>query len=124
MQVTFIVYGLAQPCGSKRSLVPLQRNGQPYRRSGGGIVVNTVDANAKSKPWQAAVRDAARATYKGQLLDGPLSVTFRFFRPRPKGHFGAGGVRRSAPRYPGVKPDVLKLARGCEVTGVLWRDDA
>ena len=59
-------------------------------------------------------------------MTGALRVSFTFYRPRPKGHFGAKGVRPSAPRYPTTKPDVLKLARAVEdaLTGVLWRDDA
>ena len=52
------------------------------------------------------------------------------YRPRPSNHFGTGknaGVRKdSAPYFPIVRPDVLKIARGIEdaLTGVIYRDDS
>jgi len=38
-------------------------------------------------------------------------VTIVFKMPRPKGHYGARGLRPSAPRLPAVKPDLDKLVR-------------
>jgi Holliday junction resolvase RusA-like endonuclease len=38
-----------------------------------------------------------------------VDITFRLIRP--KGHYGAKGLRPSAPKRPAVKPDLDKLAR-------------
>lgn len=112
--IAFTVYGLPEPAGSKRAFVI----------KGRAIVT---DANAKSRGWKNQVTAAAREAYQGPLLDGPLSVTMTFFRPRPAGHMGANGkLKKSAPSEPTTRPDVLKLARAVEdaLTGVIWRDDA
>ena len=57
----------------------------------------------------------ARQAYRGEPLTGALSVSFTFFMPRPKGHFGTG--KNAA---------ALKLARAAEdaMTGIVYRDDA
>lgn len=127
--ITITVLGSAQPAGSKKSYVPLDRNGNPYRRPNGGVAVQTVDANSKAKDWKQQVAYAAREAYHGPLLDGPLRVSLRFFRPRLLGHFNSRGELNKKGREsiaPTSKPDVLKLARGVEdaLTGVVWRDDA
>lgn len=122
--IDFIVYGIAQPAGSKRGFI-----------RGGRVVVT--DANERSRPWKALVSDAAveammTADGKSRVLElapplqGPLALTLIFTVPRPKGHYGVKGIRPSAPGYPTVKPDVLKLARGVEdaLTGICYRDDA
>jgi Holliday junction resolvase RusA-like endonuclease len=120
--IEFTVYGIAQPAGSKRAFV--------NRKSGKMMVT---DANKNSRPWKTEVAAAAHTamlsharTQHGTLVDGPLAVTIAFVVPRPKGHFGKKGIRGSAPSYPAVRPDVLKLARGVEdaCTGIVWRDDA
>lgn len=118
MIISFTVTGTPQPAGSKR--------GFPVRRRGGAIGVSIVDANPKSRDWKNYVTSVAQNSYKGPLLMGALKVTMFFNLMRPKGHFGAKGLRPSAPQSPTVKPDVLKLARGVEdaLTGVIWRDDA
>jgi len=72
----------------------------------------------------------ARQQYKGDVLTGPLSVEMIFYKPRAKAHYGTGRnaalLKDSAPAYPAVKPDVLKLARAIEdgLTGVVYADDA
>lgn len=129
MTVKFTVYGIAQPAGSKR--------GFKNPRTGGIIIT---DANKKAKPWQAIVANAAADAMIGgdpegqsrilevrPLLEGPLLLELTFWMPRPKGHFGAkGNVKPKSPRFPTVKPDVLKLARAVEdaLTGIVWRDDS
>lgn len=111
--VEIVVYGKPQPAGSKRAFK--------------GIIV---DANKKSRPWKTQVAQAAGEQFSGELLRGPLTVQFRFFAPRPKGHYGTGSksevLKASAPAYPTGKPDVLKLARGVEdaLTGVVYGDDS
>jgi Holliday junction resolvase RusA-like endonuclease len=120
--VTFTVYGQAQAAGSKRA----------FRHPRSGAVIVT-DANKKAKPWKREVADAAATamlahavTENGTLVDGALVLTLTFYVPRPKGHYGARGLRPSAPPHPTVRPDVLKLARGVEdaMTGVVYRDDS
>ena len=120
--ISFTAIGKPQPAGSK--------SGAPIRRRNGSIGVAMRDSNPRAKPWQAIVANAAREAYSGDLLRGPLEVSMTFFLPRPKSHFGtgrnAGKLKPSAPKYPTVKPDALKLARGTEdaLTGVVWADDA
>lgn len=131
---TFTVVGKPEPAGSKTSQ-PVYRKGPDGRPVpvivGGRVLTNTRDANKKSPGWKDRVAQEVSEQYGPEpLLDVPLAVTFRFVVPRNKGHFGtgrnAGAVKDSAPAYPRVRPDVLKLARGVEdaLTGVLWRDDA
>lgn len=129
------VYGEAQPAGSKTSKVVYRkgRGGrpQPVRNKDGRIVTATYDANAKNlTPWKNKIEQAVSEQYDGPVLTGPLVVEFIFYRLRNKGHFGTGRnegiVKDSAPAYPIVAPDALKLARAVEdaLTGFVWRDDA
>jgi Holliday junction resolvase RusA-like endonuclease len=123
-RVSFRVVGKPQPAGSKRA----------FATPGGRISV--VDANAKSKPWQAVVADAALEAMIGEdgvvaeVMQGPLGLSVVFTVARPKGHYGsgrnAGVLKASAPAHPAVKPDATKLLRGLEdaMSGVVWRDDA
>lgn len=118
MRIKFTVLGLPQTAGSKRSF--------PFRRPDGSLGVRVTDDNPKGQSWRTQVIDSARQAYAGPLLDCPLQVRLAFVLPRPKGHYGAKGLRRSAPPFPVVKPDLIKLARAVEdaLTGILWRDDA
>jgi Holliday junction resolvase RusA-like endonuclease len=111
--IQFFVPGVPQPGGSKRAFVV------------NGRAVVTDDAK-HNKSWRASVAAAGYEAHTGQLLDGPLAVSFLFVLARPRGHFGKKGLKPSAPAYPAVKPDVLKLARSTEdaLTGILWRDDS
>lgn len=118
--IRFTVYGECQPAGSKRA----------FMRPGMKFPV-VVDDNPNSKGWKRQIAAAAGALMQGRaLLDGPLSITVTFYRPRPKGHFGsgrnAGSLRASAPTHPVTKPDLLKLARAVEdaLTGIVYRDDS
>jgi Holliday junction resolvase RusA-like endonuclease len=125
--IHFTVLGLPQPAGSKRAFTPRNKaTGQPYYREDGSIITNTVDANPRSQVWKNQVTDAARKAYDGPLIDGPLEVFLTFTVPRPKGHFGKNGLKPSAPPYPVIRPDVLKLARGVEdsLKAVIYRDDS
>lgn len=115
------VPGHPEPAGSKRAL-PIR--GVPGERA---IVV---DANRKSTPWKKYVHDCVIASPGWGQIEGPLELHLDFVLRRPQGHYGTGknseSVRASAPGWPAVKPDVLKLARGVEdaLTGLLYRDDA
>lgn len=122
------VRGLPQPAGSKRAF-PYVRD-DVARGKRGWLGVRVTDDNPRAKPWKARMARAAKKRYFGELLREPLYVQFVFTMPRPKGHFGtgrnAGRVKDSAPEWPAVKPDVLKLARAAEdaLTGIVWVDDA
>ena len=121
MAISFTVTGQSQPAGSKRAF--------PFHKRDGSLGVSVSDDNPKSKGWKELVAFYARQAYDGPLLDGPLSVTFVFYRPRPKGHFNTKGALNKKGRdssAPTTKPDVLKLARGVEdaISGIIWRDDA
>ena len=121
-EITFTVLGVPQTAGSKRAFVIKPKDGSKPR----AIVT---DDNKKGVSWKNEIATAARRAYRGPLLDDPLRVTFRFFRPRPKGHFKSNqqlNAKGEREHSPATKPDVLKLARCAEdaLTGVLFRDDA
>jgi Holliday junction resolvase RusA-like endonuclease len=116
--ICFFVQGFPKPAGSKRGFL---------NKYSGRVAI--VDACKESRDWKTDVKAAARGAYSGPLLDLPLRVRFTFHLLRPKNHFGSGKnsqlIKGSAPQWPVVKPDTLKLARGVEdaLTGVIWRDD-
>ena len=120
--ISFTVYGVPAPAGSKRGF---------YNKKAKRVIVT--DDSKRSRPWKALVSDAAIEAMGNEapgLMDGPLELRLCFVVPRPKGHFGsgrnAGRVRDSAPVFPAVKPDLLKLARAVEdaLSGIVYRDDA
>jgi hypothetical protein len=126
-EVSFTVYGVAAPGGSKRA----------FRHSKTGRIMVT-DASKRVKPWREVVGFAARdaMTFHSELgegtsgylppLEGPLILTVDFYLPRPKSHYGVRSLKPSAPLFPIVRPDATKLLRVVEdaCTGILWRDDA
>ena len=120
MSITSIrieVPGIPRTAGSKRAM---------KHKWTGKIIVK--DDNKKGGTWRTDVQVYAKAAMNGEpLFSGALDVTFWFILPRPKSHFGRkGNVLNSAPKYPAVKPDVLKMARAAEdaLTTVCWTDDA
>lgn len=116
--IAFTVYGRPQPAGSKR-VVPIGG------KKGGRMIV--VDAAKQSRPWKNEVAQVAGRVMDGrEVLRGALAAEFRFVVLRPKGHYGKRGIRPSAPNYPTVRPDCLKLARAVEdaLSGVVYRDDS
>lgn len=146
--ITFRVYGLPAPGGSKIPWVPKDKaTGQPKRRANGSIIIHTFDdANRRTadgrqpnKEWRAAVasaaveaatKAAAGSVAAGLLFPGPLIFVATFIMERRKGDFGsgknAGNLKPSAPVHHTKAPDALKLMRSTEdaLTGVLWIDDA
>jgi Holliday junction resolvase RusA-like endonuclease len=101
-----------------------------------------VEASRAVGPWREAVRAEAQRELFGADVDRPdltgwsmtemaVSLTAVFLLPRPASHYGTGRnasqVRASAPRWPGVRPDLDKLLRstldGLTDAGV-WRDDS
>lgn len=111
MTLAFTVPGVPAPQGSKN----------PW----GG------EANARTRPWRAAVSAEAALHWGGRpLLGGPVEVAVQFAFPRPKAHYGTGRnankLKDSAPEFVTKAPDLDKLARaiGDALTGIVYRDDA
>jgi crossover junction endodeoxyribonuclease RusA len=128
-QVAFHVAGQPAVQGSKRAWVPLDKNGNPFRRPGGSVVVNVIEDSKSTRPWRALVNDAARGALAGgaPFRREALRLECVFALARPKGHYTARGtLRPSAPIAPAVKPDYDKLVRaiGDSLKGVLYDDDS
>lgn len=126
--ISFVVYGVAQPAGSKRGFA-IKRGGQFT----GQVAIS--DANPKSRNWKQEVTHAAmnacQPANEAPFMfshDVPIRATFEFHVPRPKGHFRTNGTLKdwAMRAKPTVKPDVLKLARGIEdaCSKVCYPDDA
>jgi Holliday junction resolvase RusA-like endonuclease len=119
MRVTIWVPGKPATAGSKK-FVGHTKTGRPI----------VAEDCKKSGPWKTRVKNAAKFIMKesGQtdLMKGPLNVYFTFYMARPKGHSGKHGIKPGAPRFPIVRPDVLKLSRAVEdaLNDVLWHDDS
>lgn len=114
--VSFTVIGVAQPAGSKQAFLH-----QHTKR-----IVVTDDAR-RSRPWKQEVAAVARhAMLEREPFTGPLALELDVTIARPRGHYGKRGILPSAPVYPTVRPDLLKLARAVEdaLTGIVYRDDA
>jgi Holliday junction resolvase RusA-like endonuclease len=109
--VSFRVYGIPAPKGSKTAFV----------RGGRAVVVDGSSPSGRQKlaSWNAEVAREAQNVFHEDLLTGPLHIDISFYFPRPK----------SAPRsrvFPTVKPDIDKITRSTydAMTGVLYKDDA
>lgn len=126
--ITFIVLGRPQQRGSKQALLIPKRGGGWVEKNGRPIVV-AKDDNPNSKEWMGQVRDAAHAAYAGELLNGPIKLTVKFYFKRIKGHFRSGSkahlLREDAPHWHTSTPDLDKLVRAVSdsLTGVVITDD-
>ena len=107
MRFEFFVAGEPKPKGSKRAFVIPGTNR--------AIVTDKPTAKGgeqRLKAWNTAVTDAAReALGVHERITVPCTVAMTFYLARPAGHFGAKGVKGSAPRHHGTKPDPDKLSR-------------
>ena len=86
-----------------------------------------IDDSKKSRPWKTQVAQHAGEAMAGRdLFQGPLHLTLRFYVQRPQGHYGARGLKPSAPTWPAKKPDCTKLLRAVEdaMQGVIYRNDS
>jgi crossover junction endodeoxyribonuclease RusA len=111
------VRGLPRPQGSMKSHV--LPSGRVATRYPDGVWA-----------WRHQVQYAV-AALEEEPFTGPVELRLGFELLRPAGHFGtgrnAGLVRKGAPRWPAVMPDLDKLTRAvCDaITDAgLWRDDA
>lgn len=113
ISVEFYAAGLPSTKGSARAFV----------RGGRAIITN--DAGARAKVWAGIVSGAAAEVCKAPV-SGPVAVGLTFMLPRPQSHYGAKGLKPTAPRYCAKKPDGDKLARCCldALTGIVYVDDA
>ena len=107
--ITFRVYGLPGPQGSKR-FVGLSKSGR-------GVMIESSKA---VKPWREAVKWAAVES-GARIPEGPLWVSMVFTLPKPK----SAPKRRQT--FPATKPDLSKLVRSTEdalTDAGIWEDDA
>ena len=109
--------------------------GQPrpraFARKMGAIHVARFYDSDVADAWKRAVYlGVVEAANKAgwQVTTGPVSVTLRFAMPRPKSHFGAKGLKPSAPQAHVGKPDADNLAKAildqATKTERVWRDDS
>jgi len=131
--LNIFVHGIPKPGGSKRAFLIRNKSGQPAMSKTGRPVIVLTDASGKAgKDWRADVRGVAQEEWDGKPLETKsLTVSMKFFMPRPKSHYGTGRnahvLKDSAPIYYAhlQTPDALKLGRSVEdaLTGVIWKDD-
>ena len=110
--------------------------GQPrpraFARKMGSIHVARFYDSDVADAWKSAVKRALFEMLEEnrweELTLGPVAVELRFAMPRPKSHFGAKGLKPSAPVAHVGKPDVDNLAKLIldQITrsGCVWRDDS
>jgi Holliday junction resolvase RusA-like endonuclease len=122
--INFFVYGTPVPQGSSTAFV----------HNGKAIITS---ANRNLKGWRVKIRGAAfvanaRRTAQeapgGEFpVPGYYMVRLSFWMPRPAFHYGAKGLKASAPAFPAVKPDLDKLVRAI-LDGItdakVWGDDS
>ena len=116
MIISFDVFGLPAPQGSKRHV-------------GNGVMIET--GGDKLKAWRDAVRvDSAAAMAGRSPLAGPVQLWVQFLMPRPKGHYRTGRLsdmlKDGAPIWHSSRPDIDKLLRstldGLKAGGVYLDD--
>lgn len=124
MSRAFTFFAAGEPKGQPRPRA-VMRHGTGGRLHAGVFDPGTADN------WKACVKLAAQqAGLTHTNLAGPVSVTLRFFMPRPAAHFKGGdrvkALKESAPQWHTGKPDrdnlekaVLDALTDCGV----WLDD-
>lgn len=135
--LAFQVLGHSWPAGSKDTGVVYRTDKTtgakvPVVDEKGRIRTFVRDSSGKKgDQWRAQVAIAGQRAMDGRKrFESPLYVELTIVRARNKDHFGtgrnAGVLKASAPLFPNVMPDVIKLTRGTEdaLTGVVWRDDS
>lgn len=119
--LSFVVYGVPGPQGSKKEVGKFKHG----PRQGRAILV---ESSTKVEPWRRRVGKIA-STATGAHgdwtpLEGALVVDMVFTLPRPK-TFPSKDLRRIH-GLPTTYPDLSKLLRSTEdaLTGIVWKDDA
>lgn len=117
MSIRFFVPGIPAPKGSTRAFF--------VKALGRAVITN---ANAKTKPWEQAVRaEALNAVDPHYPTTQPIAVHATFYFSRPKGHYRTNGeVKPGAPGRHVTKPDLDKLERALldAMTGIVFVDDS
>ena len=108
--MTFTVFGLPGPQGSKRFV--------GRAKSGRGILV---ESSAKVKPWREAVRWTALEAIADKKIrfTGAVEVSMIFTLPKPKSASKCASASK--------RPDLSKLVRSTEdalTDSGIWEDDA
>ena len=109
--------------------------GQPrpraFARKMGSVHVARFYDSDVADEWKRAVQIVvldASIVHKWPLTLGPVAISMFFSLPRPKSHFGAKGLKASAPVHHSGKPDVDNLAKlvmdQITKSGRIWRDDS
>lgn len=133
--IAFTVHGVPATAGSKVAFtLPNKKTGGVIMKGGRPLIVTKDSSGAKGETWRSDVREALRAVYSGEPLEGPLKLTIEFVRVRPKGHFKQSkGIvtdvlnpKGLASRYPTGKPDCTKLTRAIEdaIKSLAYIDDS
>jgi Holliday junction resolvase RusA-like endonuclease len=109
--------------------------GQPrpraFARKMGNVHVARFYDSDVADEWKRAVQivvlDAA-IVHKWPLTLEPVAISMCFSLPRPKSHFGAKGLKPSAPVHHSGKPDADNLAKlvmdQITKSGRIWKDDS
>ena len=107
--MTFRVYGIPAPQGSKKHI-------------GRGIMV---ESSKRVKPWRQDVKLDTREQFIGPPIVGPVFLSITFWIPRPKSHYKTKNgiltdvIKPNAPLYSTscMDGDIDKLAR-CTLDGL------
>jgi crossover junction endodeoxyribonuclease RusA len=120
-QVVISVLGTPAPKGSPRVIV----------RGPGGVPLKSprvIKDGPGTEAWHSIVAYTAQRAMVGMVpfVGVALRVSVIFRLRRPQGHYGKKGLRRSAPPYPSVKPDLDKLVRATmdPLEGVVFDGDS
>jgi Holliday junction resolvase RusA-like endonuclease len=109
--------------------------GQPrpraFTRKMGSVHVARFYDSDVADEWKRAVQIVvldASIVHKWPLTLGPVAISMCFSLPRPKSHFGAKGLKASAPVHHSGKPDADNLAKlvmdQITKSGRIWKDDS
>lgn len=109
--------------------------GQPrpraFARKMGAVHVARFYDSDVADEWKRQVMLAiikAANAHKWPLTLGPVAISMCFSLPRPKSHYGAKGLKASAPLHHSGKPDADNLAKlvmdQITKSGRVWKDDS
>ena len=114
--VSFFAAGVPAPKGSTKAFA--------VRTKAGAVRAVVTDDNARTRPWAAMVKDAAKQAIRGSNIlefprGVPVALDVTFLMPRP-----ASLPKRVQTHT--KKPDLDKLVRALKdaLTGTLWQDDS
>ena len=108
--------------------VPGEPKGQPRPRAFARNGMVRMYDPATAEGWKCAIADEwRRSVPKLETITVPVSLTLRFYMPRPKSHFNSKrSLKSTAPFYHAKKPDVDNMAKAVmdALTQLqVWQDD-